>query len=66
MKKTQTQEGENKMLSLEYKRRVIQAQIETQRKLDKELTYSLDLQKKDMVCFYEEHLVKLTAMLLDK
>ena len=47
----------------ERNRRIKQARAETQRKLDKELGYSEDLQHKDMVDFYRGHIAKLTEML---
>lgn len=51
-------------LTDERKRRIVQALIETQDKLDKELAYSKDLQKADTVAFYRSHIDKLTRMLV--
>lgn len=45
------------------RRRIVEAMKETQRKLDKELSYSEDLQKKDMIQFYQNHIAKLEKML---
>lgn len=50
-------------LTPERKRRIEQAMIETQNKLDKELTYSEDLQHKDMIQSYQEHIEYLVGLL---
>ena len=50
-------------LTDERKRRIVEAMIETQDKLDKELSYSEDLQKADRIAFYRQHIDKLIAML---
>ena len=44
-------------------KRVKSAIAETQGKLDKELRYSEDLQKPEMVAFYRQHLAKLNGWL---
>ena len=43
--------------------RIRQAIIETTYLLNKELEYSVDLQKTDMVIFYRQHIATLTARL---
>jgi hypothetical protein len=50
-------------LTNERKRRITEALIETQRKLDKELEYSKDLQKQDMIDDYRTHIARLENML---
>jgi len=52
-----------KELTPEYKRRVQQSINETQRLLDKELSYSKDLQLNDVIERYIFRLAKLNAML---
>ena len=44
-------------------KRILQAMNETYTLLNKELQYAPDLQKVDMVNFYRQHIVNLTAML---
>ena len=51
------------MNSKEQTRRIAQALTETQELLEKELAYSEDLQHKDMIDFYTNHIEKLTQML---
>ena len=43
--------------------RVKQALTETEQLLNKELSYSQDLQKTDQIAFYRSHLIKLQTML---
>ncbi|MFA4972591.1 MAG: hypothetical protein WC683_08240 [bacterium] len=50
-------------LTSEQRRRVEQAIDECQRKMEKELGYSEDLQDKDMLDFYRGHIAKLMGML---
>jgi hypothetical protein len=50
-------------LTSERRRRIVEAMIETQGKLDKELAYSEDLQHKDEIKFYRNHIAKLIKML---
>ena len=50
-------------LTNERTRRIVEAMIEAQGKLDKELAYSEDLQKKDMIEFYHNHIAKLEGFL---
>ena len=47
----------------ERRKRVASALNETREKLSKELRYSEDLQHKDMVEFYRNHIAKLEAYL---
>ena len=49
-------------LTEERKARITSAMIETADKLEKELNYSEDLQHKDMVEFYTNHIEKLQNM----
>jgi len=44
-------------------KRILQAMNETNTLLNKELQYAPDLQKVDMINFYRQHIVNLTAML---
>ena len=55
--------GQEYPLTPERIRRITSAMIETQDKLNKELRYSEDLQKPEMIAFYRSHLDKLSAML---
>lgn len=50
-------------LTPEQKNRVVSSLVETQDKLEKELSYSKDLQHTDMITFYRQHIVKLNNML---
>ena len=61
--KTINIQGNEIELTDEHRRRIIQAMVETQEKLNKELAYSEDLQHKDMVEFYTSHIEKLANML---
>jgi hypothetical protein len=47
----------------EYRRRTVEALNDTREKLAKELSYSKDLQHKDMVEFYNNHIAKLESWL---
>ena len=53
----------NTELSQERRNRIIDAMIETYEKLNKELSYSEDLQHADTVKFYRQHIEKLATML---
>lgn len=50
-------------LTNEKTRRILDAISETQRLLDNELKYSEDLQKKDRIEFYRNHIAKLEAII---
>jgi len=50
------------MMSLTKIHRIHSAIKETAGKLDKELTYSKDLQKPEMISFYRNHLVFLNTL----
>ena len=50
-------------LTAEQKRRVLECITETTGKLDKEMRFSPDLRKDDVVAFYTAHIAKLNAML---
>jgi hypothetical protein len=50
-------------LTAEQTRRVEQSIVETQRALDKELSYRADLQDAKQVAFYRSHIAKLQGML---
>lgn len=56
-------QGVKMELTDERRKRIIEAQNETQRKLDRELSYSDDLQHKDMIAFYRDHIARLASML---
>ena len=44
-------------------RRILEAKAETQRKLDKELGYSEDLQHAEIIAEYRQHIAHLEGML---
>lgn len=50
-------------LSAEYKRRTLEAIIETQKLLNAELKYSEQFQKKDVIERYQQHIEKLVKIL---
>lgn len=50
-------------LTNERTRRIVESIIEAQGKLNKELAYSEDLQKKNMIEFYRNHIAKLEGLL---
>jgi len=50
-------------LTPERRNRITSALIETSEKLEKELTYSEDLQHADTIAFYRRHIAKLQAYL---
>lgn len=52
-------------LTTEQIKRVKQSIVETERLLNKQLSFSKDLQKTDMIEFYQNHIIKLNDMLLN-
>jgi hypothetical protein len=63
MTKTIEINGTKFELTQERRNRITSALIETAEKLDKELGYSEDLQHKDMITFYQNHIAKLQSYL---
>lgn len=61
--KTITICGKEYELTSERTRRIVDAMIETQRKMDKEMAYSEDLRNHSTIAFYRTHIAKLEAML---
>ncbi len=61
--KTITASGVTLELTPERRRRITADMNEAQRKLDKELSYSQDLQRQEMIESYRKHITKLEAML---
>lgn len=51
------------MLSVEHKRRVVAAMVETQTALTRAMRYSPDFRDNELIAFYHRHIAKLNAML---
>jgi hypothetical protein len=61
--KTITICGKEYELTSERTSRIVDAMIETQRKMDKEMAYPEDLRSYSTIVFYRTHIAKLEAML---